>query len=346
LGLLVATPIGSYAGKIGTRKTLVLGLLLVAAASAAGAFSPTSTWLLWSRLVEGIGYVTIVVAAPSLIVELTSPADIRLALAGWACYMPGGIALITLLAPLLLARHTWRALWLANAVVILLYAVLLMVAVKRRRVIPAEAQTHPLADFRAVATARGPMFLAIIFAMYTTQHLAVMGFMPTLLIEKFGISQSRAGVLVSIAMASNILGNLAAGVLLQQGIRRNVLIGATSTFMAVLTLGMFSLGLPLLAVYLCAFLFSCVGGIVPACVVSAAPIYAPSAQLIPATNGLLVQGSNLGIVLGPPLLSSVAAALGWRWVPALTLLAALVATLLAARVSSTNHAPAASLFRV
>ena len=82
VGLLVATPIGSYAGKIGTRKTLVLGLLLVAAASAAGAFSPTSTWLLWSRLVEGIGYVTIVVAAPSLIVELTSPADIRLALAG------------------------------------------------------------------------------------------------------------------------------------------------------------------------------------------------------------------------------------------------------------------------
>jgi MFS family permease len=134
--------------------------------------------------------------------------------------------------------------------------------------------------------------------------------------------------------------------LLQRGIRRSVLIGATSIFMVIMTLGMFSFGLSLAAVYLCAFLFSCVGGIVPASVISAAPIHAPSEQLIPATNGFLVQGSNLGIVLGPPLVSSVAAGLGWRWVPATTLLAALVATLLAARVGSETHASAPSLFRV
>lgn len=315
VGLLVAAPTGSYAGKIGTKKALVLGLLLVAVASAAGAFSPTSAWLVWSRLAEGIGYVMIVVAAPSLIVELTSQADIRLALAGWSCYMPGGIALITLLAPLLLSRHSWRALWLVNAVLILLYAGLLMVAVNGRTEIPFKQdaqQAHPLVEFRAVATVRGPMFLAIIFGMYTMQHLAVMGFMPTLLIEKFGISQSRASVLVSIAMASNILGNLAAGLLLQQGIRRSLLIGAASIFMAVMTLGMFSLGLPLVPVYLCAFLFSCVGGIVPSCVMGAAPFHAPSERLIPATNGLLVQGSNFGIVLGPPLVSGLASTLGWN----------------------------------
>lgn len=346
VGLFVATTTGSYAGKIGTKKTLILGLLLVAAASAAGAFSPTSGWLLWSRLLEGIGYVMIVVAAPSLIVELTTQADIRLALAGWSCFMPGGIALITLLAPLLLATHTWRALWLANALLILLYAVLLMVAVKPRTVIPVEPQAHPLAELRAVATARGPMFLAIIFAMYTMQHLAIMGFLPTLLIEKFALSPSRAGVLVSIAMASNILGNLAAGLLLQRGIRRSVLIGATSIFMVIMTLGMFSFGLSLAAVYLCAFLFSCIGGIVPASVLSAAPIHAPNEHLIPATNGLLVQGSNLGIVLGPPLVSGLAATLGWRWVPAMTLLAALIATLLAAKVSNKSHASAPSLFGV
>lgn len=346
VGLFVATPTGSYAGKIGTKKTLILGLLLVAAASAAGAFSPTSAWLLWSRLLEGIGFVMIVVAAPSLIVELTTHADIRLALAGWSCFMPGGIALITLLAPLLLATHTWRALWLANALLILLYAALLMVAVKPRSVIPVELQAHPLTEFRAVATARGPLFLAIIFGMYTMQQLAIMGFMPTLLIEKFSVSPSRAGVLVSIAMASNILGNLAAGLLLQRGVRRSVLIGATSMFMVIMSLGMFSFGLSLAPVYFCAFLFSCVGGIVPASVISAAPIHAPSEQLIPATNGFLVQGSNLGIVLGPPLVSSVAAGLGWRWVPATTLLAALVATLLAARVGSETHASAPSLFRV
>jgi MFS family permease len=124
-----------------------------------------------------------------------------------------------------------------------------------------------------------------------------------------------------------------------------VLIGATSIFMAVMSLGMFSFGLPLVPVYLCAFLFSCIGGIVPSCVMGAAPFHAPSEQLIPATNGLLVQGSNLGIVLGPPLVGGVAAALGWRWVPGITLLAALIATLLAVRVSQI-HASKPSLFGV
>ena len=38
VGLFIATPVGSYAGKVGTKKALILGLLLVAAASAAGAF--------------------------------------------------------------------------------------------------------------------------------------------------------------------------------------------------------------------------------------------------------------------------------------------------------------------
>src|SRR5580704_11536059 len=51
VGLFVAAPVGSYAGKRGAKKNLILGLLLVAASSAAGAFSPSSAWLVWSRLV-------------------------------------------------------------------------------------------------------------------------------------------------------------------------------------------------------------------------------------------------------------------------------------------------------
>jgi MFS family permease len=334
VGLFVATPIGSYAARLGTKKTLIIGLLIVAASSAAGAASPTSGWLVWSRLAEGVGYVMIVVAAPSLIVELTRHNDIRIALAGWSSYMPGGIALITLLAPPLLAKHTWRALWLVNAALIVAYAALVKFAINPQTLIkPPRRAAHPLDEFRAVVTARGPLFLAVIFGMYTMQHLAIMGFMPTLLMEKFGVSQSRAGVLVSLAMASNILGNLAAGLLLQAGIRRSLLIGSTLIFMAIMTLGMFSLQLPLIPVYICAFLFSCVGGLVPSSVMGAVPFHAPNNSLIPATNGLLVQGSNLGIVFGPPLVSILAATLGWRWVPAMTLLTATIGSLLVARVS-------------
>jgi hypothetical protein len=44
----------------------------------------------------------IVVAAPSLLVSTTRSSDMKLAFSAWATYMPGGIALITLTAPLVL----------------------------------------------------------------------------------------------------------------------------------------------------------------------------------------------------------------------------------------------------
>jgi MFS family permease len=104
-----------------------------------------------------------------------------------------------------------------------------------------------------------------------------------------------------------------------------------------MTIGMFSLGLPIVPVYICAFLFSCVGGLVPSAVMGSVPFHAPTGRLIPATNGLLVQGSNLGIVLGPPFLSGIATVMGWRWVPLLTILAAALATLLAAALHANAH---------
>jgi MFS family permease len=282
----------------------------------------------------------VIVAAPSLIVEVTQDRNIRLALAGWAAYVPAGVALVTLLAPFVLAHHSWRAVWIIDAVVLAVYALLIIVRpAPKQESRGRSAIVRPWQDFKAVFTARGPVLLAIIFAMYTFQHLGIMGLMPTVLIENYRVSPNSAGVLVSSAMAANILGNLAAGVLLQRGVRRSVLIGSTSIFMALMTIGMFSAHLPLAPAYVCCFLFSCVGGIVPGSVISAAPFYSPSESLIPATNGLLVQGSNLGIVLGPPLISSIAAHAGWAWVPALTLIAAIVATILALIVNrSVQHA--------
>lgn len=330
VGLLIATPAGSFASKFGTRKSVAVGLLIIAAASAAGSLSPSAAWLVISRVFEGLGFVLVVVAAPSLIVEVTEHRHIRLVLAGWAGFMPGGIALATLLAPYVLTHHSWRVVWMMDAAVLATYACILL-AVGRNHTASRRnlSIASPWSQLGTVVTAKGPVFLALIFAAYTLQHLGIMGLLPTVLIENYGVAPARAGLLVSTAMTANILGNLAAGMLLQRGVRRSVLIGGTSVVMTAMAFGMFAAHLPLTAVYICCFLFSCIGGVIPGAVLSAAPFHAPSQQLIPATNGLLVQGSNLGIVLGPPLISAIAARAGWNWVPALVLVAATIATTLA-----------------
>lgn len=335
VGLFAATPAGTLCARMGNQRAVVAGLVMTALASAFGGFSPSLAWLLLTRLVEGVGFVMIVVAAPSLIVEVTSRKLLRLALAGWSAYIPGGVAMATALAPLVLVHRTWRAVWEIDAAALLALALLFVLfSGKRAETRGARANASVGKEFSAVLTSRGPLLLAVIFGMYTLQHLSIMGFLPTLLIERFRLSGEETGVLASIAMASNILGNLAAGVLLERGVSRARIIIWTSIFMAAMTVGMFSLRLPLPAFYLCALGFSCIGGLIPSSVMGAAPYYAPSPSLLGATNGLLVQGSNLGIVLGPPVVSIIATRFGWDWVPVTTGLAALLAAVLAFNLKS------------
>jgi MFS family permease len=92
------------------------------------------------------------------------------------------------------------------------------------------------------------------------------------------------------------------------------------------------------AFYLCAFAFSCIGGLVPSSVMGAAPFHTPSA-LLGTTNGLLVQGSSLGIVAGPPLMSLIATRFGWHWVPVMTGISAIIATVLAGNMRSAHTNP-------
>jgi DHA1 family inner membrane transport protein len=337
VGLFAATPTGTICARMGNKRAVVTGLVMVALASACGGFSPSLAWLLVSRLVEGVGFVMIVVAAPSLIVEVANPDDLRLSLAGWSAYMPGGVAIVTVLAPLVLTHHTWRAVWWLDATLLVLAALVIGFFAKKGISKSKFGSLRPWEEFSCVVEARGPALLAVIFGMYTMQHLSVMGFMPTLLHDRFNLTATRIGILLAIAMASNIIGNLAAGMLLQRGFSRAAIIGWASAFMALMTVGIFLLPLPLPAFYLCAVAFSCVGGLVPSSVMGAAPFHTPSPSLLGATNGLLVQGSSLGIVAGPPLMSFIATRLGWHWVPLMTGVSAVVAAALARNMRSSAH---------
>ena len=199
VGLFAANLTGTLSARIGNKRAVVIGLLLIALASAFGALVSTLIWLLISRLVEGIGFMAVVVAAPSLIVEVTGPRNLRLALAGWAPYMPGGIALMTVLAPLILSQHTRRAVWWLNAFLLSVTAVVITLLAKKGPSSTAKSRHHHPRN--ELGQARGPVFLAAIFGIYTMQHLSVMGFMPTLLHDCFHIAGGRMALLVSIAMA-------------------------------------------------------------------------------------------------------------------------------------------------
>lgn len=333
LGAVVGALVGALADQIGHRRTVLGGLLLTGFGSLAGAAAPDAASLLATRLLEGLGFIATATAAPALLVAATRRADQRLAFGFWSGYMPAGTMLMMLLSPLILHRFGWRGLWLVNGAAMLAAATLVGVATRDLPRLPVAGRHGLGAILRDIArTARtpGPPTLALAFASYTLPYLALLAFLPTLLVEDVGMSEGSAALLTALASGANLIGASGSGVLLHRGVPRWAMIAAGCVSMGLASLIIFSPGLPFALRYAAVIAFTGLGGAVPSACLGGAPVHAPSPLLVGTTTGLIMQGSNLGQAVGPPALAKLAAATGgWTWSPALFLAAAGAGTALA-----------------
>ena len=128
--------------------------------------------------------------------------------------------------------------------------------------------------------------------------------------------------------AINIVGNLAAGRLLQRGVAAATLLRCGYAGMAlacVLAFTDIAAGAAWLR-YLGVLAFSLVGGLIPATLFTLALRVAPSESTLASTLGWMQQGSALGQFVGPPLLAWLALASGgWQAMAWLSAAAALLA---------------------
>jgi len=166
-------------------------------------------------------------------------------------------------------------------------------------------------DTTDTLSAAGPVLLALSFTLYSLMFFALFTFLPVLLMEQMGLTLAQAGLYSAIASAANLIGNLGAGVLLARGWRRSTLIACASAAMAVVALLIFRSVLPAMPTFLLCVLFSAVGGLIPATLLGTAPLVAPRAGLTAASVGLVMQGSNLGQVIGPVTVGGVIDRYGW-----------------------------------
>jgi len=247
--------------------------------------------------------------------------------------VPIGMTLVMLGAPLIVGTFGWRGLWQVNALILIGYALVLKNRTRdltRTSGGPKTGWRLILEDVWKTATAPGPAVLALIFSTYALEWVTVMGFFPTLLMENRGFQAGSSSLLTAVRVAVNIPGNFMGGWLLQRGWRRWRIIAFSSLIMAAGSLVIFNPGFPFALQYLACLIFSGVGGMIPAAVFGGAPVFAPSLKLVATTNGLIVQGSQLGQVIGPPLLAWMVSATGtWQTAPWLLIPAALLGAPLA-----------------
>lgn len=308
IGLVGGIPTGALVGSLGARRVLIAGLLVTGAGAAAGALSASLAMLMVSRIVEGAGFLLIIVAAPSLLGRVSRPGDRDLAFALWSCFMPLGLAAAMLVGPMF---DDWRAMWWASGGLALALCLLVPLVVPTSRERHVWSWRRLRDDTAMVFGNAGAVGLAVSLALYSLMFFALFSFLPVLLMEQMGVSHRTAGLLSALASAVNVIGNLAAGVMLSRGVSRPALLIGACLIMGAASLGIFLPLLPATATFLLCVLFSAVGGLIPATILSSAPIVASSTALVPVVIGLVVQGSNLGQILGPVAVGSAIDRFGW-----------------------------------
>lgn len=329
LGAAAGLPAGVAVARFGARRAVVSGLLAIGAGNAFGAFATGSAMLLACRILEGCGFLALVIGVPTLLRSLTAERDRSLAFTLWAAYLPSGSALMMLGGPLL-SPMGWQVLWLANGAAALVCAAVAWRATRRA---PAEsaAQTTP-ANVLGIVAAPGPLLLALAFGTYTFQYFALTGLMPALLMERMGLSLAQAGAVSALTVVANVLGNLAAGLLARWAVPLWAVIAGAFACMGAASVGIFAEGLPVVTVAALASASLAVTGLIPASIFIAAPRLASRAPAMAVTLGLVMQASNLGQVLGPAALALWAQQLGWTSAPLLFVTVALIGIGIAARL--------------
>lgn len=317
--------IGLAAGRIGARRALLGGLSLAALAAAAAPLAPGATPLFAIRIAEGAGFLLVVVSAPSLVSQIAAAPDRPAAMGLWGGFMPGGIALGLLTAPIVEAAG-WRVAWGLCAGLLVL-ALLLCALLVPKMPRPARGAAPAIgAQLRALRAARRPLRVAAAFAAYNVIYFGIAAFLPAFL-ESRGAGTGIAGAAAALAAIANLGGNLAAAALMRRGAAPERLIAGGGLGMAALGAAVFLLDWAAIAAALA--LFACaVGGLVPAACFALVPGSVPRADLVAPAMGLTIQGNNLMQLLAPPALGALAG-IAWPLLAPPMLLAGLVVAWLA-----------------
>jgi len=307
LGAIGGIPAGAVTAAVGDRRILVVGLLAVSLGAAAGAEAGTYSVLLASRAVEGMGFLLITVAGPAILQRVLTGAQRDLAFGFWSCFMPAGMALALLVGPLF---GGWRPLWWASAgAAMAAAAVTLLLTPGSAARVSFRWRDHAMGAL-SIVRLKGPILLAGCFALYSLMFFALFSFLPVLLMDRMMVTHAAAGSLSALVTGVNVVGNLAAGYLLTRGLGRPTLIAGASLIMGTSALGIFLPAFGPVPALLFGVVFSAVGGLIPATLLSSAAIIAP-VGLAPVVVGLVMQGSNLGQITGSVAVGSMIEVFGW-----------------------------------
>lgn len=315
---------GRWLPRVGLRSSLSVAVLALAVGAAASAFAQDLVTLALARLVESLGYLAIVVAAPVLIARAAEGRRQAAAMALWSTFVPVGMAV-----------GAWAYAWAAGAVGwrlaqalsvaggLLLWVSLRAMAAGDAATRRAASTTSPTAPVAPAAPApppssgaTGALLWALVaaFGAYAVAEVGLLALLPSLLTQG-GMPLAAAGGWTAAAALANVPASAIGAWLLK---RRGALSPAIAVAMAV-SLGLS--GLLFLAALrdggqastqaLLAIAVNAASGVFPSLVFALLPLVARAPERLALASGRLTQFGASGALLGPPLMGAVVERWGW-----------------------------------
>jgi MFS transporter, DHA1 family, inner membrane transport protein len=323
IGAMMGIGAGLVVSRLGAGRSLIGGMGIVTLGNLVGATAPDQCVLLIARLIEGIGFLAVVLAIPSMLAQRVARERRDFVMAVWSAYMPIGIMLMLLVAPLLPAIG-WRNFWLANALATGSCAILLAIHAPATPTAARVGADRFFADALTIVRRPSCLILAFAFFAYSCQIFSLTFALPLLLTSAYGVSLGAAGLLGAMVLAVSAIGHLSSGLLLRAGVPIWANVATAFGFFAVSGFAVYGHLLPPQGIALVAALALGVGGLAPGAIYAAAPHAAPAPSVVPPTIGLVQQASSLGQFAGPASLGLWVEHFGWQAVPAILVPAALL----------------------
>ncbi|WP_377158357.1 MFS transporter [Roseateles sp. UC29_93] len=317
---------GRWLPRIGLKRALAAAVLALAVGAAAAGFAQGVALLALARLVESLGYLAIVVAAPVLIARAAEGRRQAAAMALWSTFLPVGMAI----GAWAYAHAAGWAGWRPAQALSVAGGVLLWLGLRSIRV---DDDPHAI-ESRHPPGPTGALLWALVaaFGAYAIAEVGLLALLPSLLTQG-GMPLSAAGTWTAAAALANVPASaLGAWLLRRHGaLSRAIAVGMAASLGAsgLLYLGVMRDGGDASWQAMLAIGINAASGVFPSLVFALLPLAARTPERLSLASGRLTQFGASGALLGPPLMGTVVERWGWSAAGGLSLALSLLAIPLA-----------------
>jgi MFS family permease len=291
----------------GDRPVLFVGVVGLLIGDLAVLVAPNFAWLIAARLIEGIGYLGIVVGSSTMMLRITSGHRRTSAMALWATSIPVGIGVVAPLVAPLAGTGKWPLAFVGHAV-------LAAIGVFAIGLLPKPVKGHATSRTAGLLTVfrrPAPFTLGVAFGASALLQTGCVTVLPIFLMKAYALSPVVASAVSTAQMVTNALGSLAIGPLLNRKWRLSTVTALAIVLALLGGLVLFApySGLPIAVI---ASMVLTIGtGLIISLGMAMLPRIAPSPEAIGATSGLVLQFSLFGVLIGPPIIFAAWATGDW-----------------------------------